>query len=164
MSVGMVYMRPLRLAGVTVAGASEEQIRKSWSVLNEWILRKGFSHEVEVGYGLFVSTDAGSEYIAGIELPPTATPAEANELKRASLQGGAYFRRRFQGLLSAIPNEFDAMQQELSRQDNICYDSERPLVTVFLDMKQMAQGSEIRSNLLIPVRGAQMTGRPSAAA
>ena len=164
MSVGMVYMRPLRLAGVSVAEASNKDICNVWSALHEWVTRKGFAHEVEVGYGLFLSNDEGTEYIAGIELPATATAAEANELTRAGLQGGAYLRRRFQGPFNAIPTEFEKMKQELSSEENICYDADRPLVTVLLDIKQLCQQPEIRSNLLIPVRGAQMTGRTTAAA
>ncbi len=157
-------MRPLRLAGVSVAEASGEDICNVWTALHEWVTRKGFAHEVEVGYGLFLSTDEGTEYIAGIELPPTATAGEANELTRAGLQGGAYFRRRFQGPFSDIASEFEKMQEELSHEENICYDTDRPLVTILLDIKQLCQQPEIRSNLLIPVRGAQMTGRPSVAA
>lgn len=164
MSAGFVYMRPLRLAGVSSSGVGEDAILNCWALLNEWITRKSLAREIEIGYGLINRSEGKTVYTACVELPEIVTPAEADELARASLQGGAYLRSRFQGTVDGIDGQFEDMRADLGNSGHVRFDSERPLVTVFLDVKGIKSGQEVRSNLLIPVRGGELAESPSRAA
>lgn len=164
MSVGMVYMRPLRLAGISAVGEPHEQAEKSWTALNDWIVRKGFAREIEIGYGLFQQSPDGPQYFACIELPVTATKSETAELRQVNLDGGAHFRRRYNGPFSEIPSEFNSMQRELSTDNKLCQDQSRPLLTIFLELKKFQLTGDIRSNMLIPVGVVDIPGSSPRAA
>ena len=156
MSVGLVYLRPLRLVGINSPRASGVSIRKSWDILNDWITRKSLGSEVEIGYGLLQHSaleDGGACFEACIELPSSVTKSETNELKRLRLQGGAYFRRRHNGPVSSMLSELRSMHAELGDGGHVKIDLGRPIVTVILDVRQLRYGDEVRSNLLIPARG-----------
>ena len=114
MSLGLVYLRPLRLAGIDALSASEEEIQKSWELLNRWITRKSLSRDIEIGYGLLQHSalqdgTSGSSYEACIEVPKSVTTGEAGELKRSSLPGGAYFRRGCSGPVASMLGELQTM-------------------------------------------------------
>ncbi len=168
--MGLVYLRPVRLAGVQVDGPLNEAAGDAWWGLSEWIVRKSLSREVEIGYGLITLGDNNSlagcrvRYQAAIKLPPIVTPTEANELCRAQLPGGAYLRRRFSGPASSINEELSSFLDGVDTDRNLRIDSERPLVTVLLDVKTIRKGDDIRSNLLIPVLGAEMRASSDQAA
>ncbi|MFA9473253.1 MAG: GyrI-like domain-containing protein [Filomicrobium sp.] len=162
MSLGLVYLRPLRLAGIDALSASEEEIQKSWELLNRWITRKSLSRDIEIGYGLLQHSalqdgTSGSSYEACIEVPKSVTTGEAGELKRSSLPGGAYFRRRCSGPVASMLGELQTMRSELDRRGNVKIDLGRPIVTVLLDIKQLRSGDGLRSNLLIPARSSEMS-------
>ncbi len=157
MSVGLVYLRPVRIAGVRVEGPCDEVVERAWNGLNDWILRKSLSDDVDVGYGLIQQNSDGSLtskdlcYEAGIKLPDIVTPGEANELHRTRLQGGAYYRSRFSGPVSNLHTEFDGMLARLKEDRNLRIDIDRPLVTVLVDLNEFSSEGEVRSNLLVPV-------------
>ena len=162
MSLGLVYLRPLRLAGIDALSASEEEIQKSWELLNRWITRKSLSRDIEIGYGLLQHSalqdgTSGSSYEACIEVPKSVTTGEVGELKRSSLPGGAYFRRRYSGPVASMLGELQTMRSELDRRGNVKIDLGRPIVTVLLDIKQLRSGDGLRSNLLIPARSSEMS-------
>lgn len=158
MSVGLVYLRPLRLVGINSPRGSGVSIRKSWDILNDWITRKSLGSEVELGYGLLqhsaLEDGAGvASFEACIELPSSVSKSETNELKHLRLQGGAYFRRRHNGPVSSMLSELRNMHAELGHGGHVKIDLSRPMVTVILGVRQLRYGDEIRSNLLIPARG-----------
>ena len=162
MALGLVYLRPLRLAGIDALSASEEEIQKSWELLNRWITRKSLSRDIEIGYGLLqhsalLDGTSGSSYEACIEVPKSLTTGEAGELKRSSLPGGAYFRRRCSGPVASMLGELQTMRSELDRGGNVKIDLGRPIVTVLLDIKQLRSGDGLRSNLLIPACSSKMS-------
>ena len=158
MSLGLVYLRPLHLVGINAPAASDVAICQSWDVLNDWITRKSLSREVEIGYGLLQHSalgegDGAASYEACIETPQSVTPSETSELKRVRLQGGAYFRRRYQGPVASMLTELRAMRAELGDSGHVKIDLGRPIVTVILDVRRLRFEEEVRSNLLIPARG-----------
>jgi hypothetical protein len=157
-------MRPLRLSGVSAPGHSEETIDRCWGWLNAWVARKSLGREIEIGYGLINHHQDGTSYTACVELPISVMPVEADELAKASLAGGAYFRKRFLGPVEAIGAEFDIMRGELDGAAHVRLDTDRPLVTVFLDVKNIKSGPDVRSNLLIPVLGNELAYVPGRAA
>ncbi|MCH9809174.1 MAG: hypothetical protein K0U74_15725 [Alphaproteobacteria bacterium] len=169
-SAGLVYLRPVQIAGFQVQGRLDEAAKEAWSGVSDWIVRKSLTREVEIGYGLIGQCADASlledefKYRAGIKLPTIVTPAEANELHRSKLPGGAYYRRRFSGPVSAITAEFDAFLAEIKDDRNLCVDAERPLVTVVLDLDQVENGQDVRSNLLVPVLSVQASNSPRRAA
>ncbi len=163
-SEGLVYMRPLRLGGICVPTAGRDDVLHAWTRLNEWILRKSLVREIEIGYGLVGSDQDGFHYTACIELPDAVTRSEAEELSRASLQGGAYMRCRFQGPVGEICGKLAEMRDRMCSYEHMCRDEERPLVSVFLDVKNVNSGRDVRSNLLVPVCGAELSKSPLKAA
>jgi len=162
-SEGLVYMRPRSLLGVQARSSHDDDVLHAWSRLNEWVLRKSLAHEVEIGYGLVGNGD-GVRYCASIEQPESVTSAEADEPARASLQGGAYLRSRFIGPVEEIPNQLSSMLQSLGAVGNMRLDRDRPMVNVFLDIRNLKAGRDVRSNLLIPVCGTELAKSPSKAA
>jgi hypothetical protein len=168
-SVGLVYLRPLRLVGITAPRVSDVAICESWNVLNDWITRKSLSSEIEIGYGLLQHSALGEgdgvpSYEACIETPMSVTPSETSELKQFRLQGGAYFRRRYQGPVASMLTELRTMRTELGNSGHVKIDLGRPIVTVILDVRKLRFGDEVRSNLLIPARGCDMFGSSRCAA
>lgn len=160
MSEGLVYMRPLRLIGVHVPTSGTLHVLHAWRRLNEWILRKSLSHEVEVGYGLFGVGEEGCGYCAAIEQPEAVTRAEANELARMNLAGGAYKRGRFMGPVDEIEAQLEAMAATLGSAQNMRVDDDRPVVSIFLDIKTVKADRDVRSNLLIPARSTELSRSP----
>jgi len=163
-SEGLVYMRPLRLAGVSVESVGTDEVLHAWSRLNEWIIRKSLGREVEIGYGLVGVGESGFAYTACIELPDCVTKPEADELSRASLQGGAYIRSRFKGPVSEVGGKLEDMRERLNHAEHTRLDVERPLVSVFLDVRMVKPGCDVRSNLLVPVCGNESSKSPRKAA
>ena len=164
MSEGLVYMRPLRLAGVCVQSVGTDDVLHAWSRLNDWIIRKSLTREVEIGYGLIGVGERGQGYAACIELPDSVRSHEADELSRASLQGGAYVRSRFQGPVSEVVARLEDMRVRLECAEHTRLDSGRPLVSVILDVKIVKSGRDVRSNLLVPVCGNELSNFPRKAA
>ncbi|MBU1210232.1 MAG: GyrI-like domain-containing protein [Alphaproteobacteria bacterium] len=157
-------MRPLRLAGVSVASAGTDDVLHAWSRLNEWIIRKSLGREVEIGYGLVGVGGSGPAYTACIELPDCVSSVEADELARASLEGGAYIRIRFQGPVSDVGQKLEDMRGQLNLAEHTRLDAGRPLVSVFLDVRMVKTGCDVRSNLLVPVCGNEVSKSPRKAA
>ena len=157
MSENLEYMRPLRLAGICVPTGAKEDVLHAWKRLNEWILRKSLIREIEIGYGLVRVDKDGFDYTACIELPAAVTRSEAEELSRASLQGGAYMRCRYQGPVSEICRELEAMREKMGGNEHMHLDAKRPLVSVLLDLKGVNSGLDVRSNLLVPVCGSELS-------
>lgn len=157
-------MRPLRLIGIHAPTSGKEDVLHAWQRLNEWVLRKSLSHDVEIGYGLVGVGDGGSGYCVAIEQPEAVTAAEANELARMSLPGGAYRRSRFKGPLDAIQPRLEEMVGALGPGEHTRLDTHRPLVSILLDIKSAKAGEEVRSNLLIPVCCSELSKSPQKAA
>lgn len=142
---------------------------EAWEAVNAFILRKGLSREVDIGYGivsggLSADRDADVTYHAAIEMPVGIAPVDADELSRAKLAGGAFYRRRFHGELADIADEFSSMIKVLGEEPHVRVDAERPLVTVMLKIADLRRPVLVRSNLLVPACGTESRRSASAAA
>lgn len=157
-------MRPLRLGGIRVPTDGKDDVLHAWKRLNEWVLRKSLVREIEIGYGLIGLSEDDFDYAACIELPRAVTRSEVKELSNASLQGGAYLRTRFQGPLGEVRQMLEAMREKSIVSEHMQFDEGRPLVSVFLDLKSLRSGQDVRSNLLVPVRSVELSKRPQKAA
>ncbi len=136
------YLRLLRFVGINSPRATGAPIRKSRDILNDWITCKSLGGEVDIGYGLLqhsVHEEGGgvSSFETYIELPVSATQSETSELKRLSLQGEAYFRRRYHGSVAPMLGELRTMRGELGNGGHVKIDMVRPIITVILDVRQL---------------------------
>ena len=149
-SVGLVYMRPRRLAGFSVASADGQSVARCWSLMLDWIVRKGLIQEIELGYGFF-RDEPERAFTACIELPEVLTIAEVKELDRVMGPGGAFYRQRLTSDVGDISGAINAFRDDLDTTANMKIDVERPLVSVLIGLKDVQAGAPVRCNLLVPV-------------
>jgi AraC family transcriptional regulator len=172
MQNNFVYLRPSRLVYVRINGAYETTIPAAWSKMLNWIERNGVGSALGRGFGLArdnPQTVPASQcrYDACIEVESHFEDRAMRELGILTLPGGPYVRRREVGSYADIVTRVATLHASFVVPNGIKLDSNRPLVTIYLDDPRRFEPGQLRADMCIPVSAAVVRGRvaqPQAAA
>ena len=172
MQSGLLYLRPSRLVYVRVTGDYATSIPAAWTKMLAWIERNGISSPIGRGFGLARDNPSlvpanQCRYDACIESEAHFEDRALRELGLLTLPGGPYLRRREKGDYDNLVARFAGLHASYEPPTGLRLDSNRPLVTVYLDDPRRFSPGELRADVCVPVTanaGRSRTGAALAAA
>lgn len=168
MQSGLVYLRPSRLVYVRVTGAYETSIPSAWSKMQAWIERNGVGSAIGRGFGLARDNPAlvaanQCRYDACIAVEPYFEDRAMRELGLLTLPGGPYLRRREKGGYEDLIARFAGLHASFEAPTGLRLDSNRPLVTIYLDDPRRFSPGDLRTDVCVPVTTIAARGRSGTA-
>lgn len=160
----LVYLRPARLVYVRVTGAYDQSIPAAWAKLLAWVEQNGVGSSLGRGFGLArdnpQSVPANKcRYDACIVAEPQFEDRAMRELGVLTLPAGPYVRRREIGNYSEISARVAGLHASYEAPVGLKLDSNRPLVTIYLDDPRRFEPGQLRADLCIPVSASVARGR-----
>jgi AraC family transcriptional regulator len=152
----LVYLRPTRLIYARVTGPYERTIPKAWDRLVNWLNDNGLYAPIGRGFGL--ARDNPSEvgapncrYDACVEITPDLEDRAIRDLGVATLPGGPYACRRLYGSYDGMRSVVTNVHSEFSPLPGLNFDSNRPVVSIYIDNPNRYAEHELRADICVPV-------------
>jgi len=158
MRIGVVYMKPRKVAYVRRTGPYSASSAAAWQDLTNWIEEAGIRPLISCGYGL--SHDAPGKvahgscrYDACVEIPDGFSHLSTFGLAHQTLPGGAFARLRHVGRYDQLrPSILSVRDAWLPSQPHLCLDTRRPLMVVYMDDPVRRERDALRCDVCVPVR------------
>jgi AraC family transcriptional regulator len=165
----LVYLRPTRLMYVRETGPYDRTIPKAWQRLTTWLNDNGLYAPIGRGYGLARDNPAdvigqSCRYDACVEIPPEVEDRALRDLGITTLPGGAYACRRLAGSYSRMHSVVANVYSEFVALPGLSFDSNRPVVSIYIDNPNRHAEHELRADICVPVMVVGDIGCPKAAA
>ena len=155
MSVGFVYLRPLRVVSVRAFGLYATSASSAWKQMFAWLDDSGMRREIGRGYGLMRDNpaltapencryEACVELLAGYE---TLVPAGFDVIR---LPGGAYARRRHSGS-DTLRSTITTLRDEWVPSQGLTVDGRRPMIEIYCDDPLVVAPIARKIEVCIPV-------------
>jgi len=152
----LVYLRPTRLMYVRETGPYDRTIPKAWRRLTTWLNDNGLYAPIGRGYGLARDNPAdvisqSCRYDACVEIPPEVEDRALRDLGITTLPGGAYACRRLAGSYSRMHSVVANVYSEFVALPGLSFDSNRPVVSIYIDNPSRHAEHELRADICVPV-------------
>jgi AraC family transcriptional regulator len=156
--IGLVYLRPRRVAFVRAYGPYSNASQQAWDVLLAWLDRQNLKSHLSCGFGLAYdnprrTTDDGCRYDACVELPDHYAELMSDGLAFQMLPGGAFARARHVGPHDTVKDSVTRIRDTwLPDQPHLVVDRTRPFLFCYLDDPRSCAHDDLRSDVCLPVK------------
>jgi AraC family transcriptional regulator len=165
----LIYLRPTRLIYVRETGPYEDTIPTAWNRLFAWLDTNGLHAALGRGYGLARDNPLeigrkNCRYDACVEVRSNLEDKAIRELGVTTLPGGVYVCRRLSGNYDRMPPAVQNVYSQFTPLPGLCFDENRPVVSIYVDNPNRLVDGELRSELCVPVIADDEYIRPRLAA
>lgn len=152
----LVYLRPTRLIYVRETGPYAVTIPRAWERLLSWLSNNGLYAPIGRGYGLahdnpLNGNAANCRYDACVEVMPELEDRALRDLGVTTLAGGAYACRRLFGSYDKMRSTVANVHSEFVALPGLALDSNRPVVSVYVDNPKRHSENELRADICVPI-------------
>lgn len=156
MSIGIVYLRPVRVIYLRKAGCYSDSARKAWTELLGLLDSHGVRQQFTVGYGVLnddpeAAEEASRRYDACVPLAIAGTTSLADTLPSQMLVGGVYLRLNHNGDIAAIKPLLSRLRTEEVARRGLVIDSKRPCLEIYANDPGPLDEASVRVDLAVPV-------------
>ena len=155
MSVGFVYLRPLRVVAVKAHGPYVASAHEAWRQMFAWLDDSGMRREVGRGYGLMrhdpkLTPEEKCRYEACIELLAGYESMVPAGFDVTTLPGGAYARRRHSGS-DLLRSTIASLRDDWVPSQGLHVDPRRPFIEIYCDNPIVVAAEARKIDVCIPV-------------
>lgn len=152
------YLTAVELATVEAKGRYADTVPFAWEKMFNWLDRREHHDDPGCGYGLAFHDSQltpASEclYVAGVIMPRSWHPCDANIVTRRRFEGGAYAITRHRGAYSTIGEVVGSMKEKWLPDNNLAIDRARPVLALYLDNPRTVSTQALTADVGLPVKG-----------
>lgn len=156
MSIGIVYLRPLRVLYVRKTGRYADSAHGAWAELFGILDAHGVRRELTAGYGVMhddpeTSDEGTRRYDACVTAEVAGGSALAQVLATQTLLGGVYLRLNHDGAASCIKPLLSKLRTEEVARRGLTLDCKRPFLEIYTRDPGNLDNPTARVELAVPV-------------
>lgn len=156
MSIGIVYLRPLRVLFVRKTGRYADSAHGAWAELLGLLDEHGVRQEFKAGYGVMhddpeTSEEAARRYDACVSSEVAGDSKLAQILPTQTIVGGVYLRLNHDGAAASIKPLLSRLRTEEVARRGLTLDAKRPFMEIYTRDPGNLDNPTVRVDLAVPV-------------
>lgn len=156
MSIGIVYLRPLRVLYVRRMGSYADSAHGAWTELLGLLDAHGVRQEFKAGYGVMHDDPDNSDenerrYDACVSSDVAGNSRLTETLPTQTIVGGVYLRLNHDGAASSIKPLLSRLRTEEVARRGLSLDAKRPFLEIYTRDPGNLDNPTVRVELAVPV-------------